>query len=79
MLMEKFLNWCSSQLEEAMTNLVPAVAILIIGLLVIRIMMVMVQKLQNQAGESSPRADQVRCPGGTVCAVGTDGGGCPGH
>ena len=48
MLMEKFLNWCSSQLEEAMTNLVPAVAILIIGLLVIRIMMVLVQKLLDK-------------------------------
>ena len=48
MLMEKFLNWCSSQLEEAMTNLVPAVAILIISLLVIRIMMVLVQKLLDK-------------------------------
>jgi len=48
MLMEKFLNWCTSQLEEAMTNLVPAVAILVIGVLVIRIVMTLVQKLLDK-------------------------------
>ena len=45
MLMEKILNWCKAQLELAMTNVVPAVAILAVGLLVIRIVMVLINKL----------------------------------
>lgn len=45
MLMEKILNWCNSQLQLAMTNVVPALAVLVIGLLVIRIVMALVSKL----------------------------------
>lgn len=47
MLMEKILNWCQLQLEAAMTNVIPAVAILAIGLLLIRIVMTLVTKLLN--------------------------------
>ena len=45
MLMEKILNWCKVQLEVALTNVVPAVAVLAIGLLVIRVVMALVTKL----------------------------------
>lgn len=45
MLMEEILFWCKAQLGAAMTNLVPAIVILAIGLLVIRIVMTLVTKL----------------------------------
>ena len=46
--MEKILNWCQVQLELAMTNIVPAVAILAVGLLVVRVVMAIVQKLLDK-------------------------------
>ena len=45
MLMEKILNWCRAQLAVAMDNVVPAIVILVIGLLAIRIVMTLVNKL----------------------------------
>ena len=45
MSMEKILNWCRVQLEAAMTNIVPALVFFVIGLLAIRIVMALVNKL----------------------------------
>ena len=45
MSMEKILNWCQVQLEVAMTNIVPALVFFVIGLLAIRIVMALVNKL----------------------------------
>ena len=45
MLLEKMMSWCKDQLQLAFNTAVPAVAILVIGLLVIRIIMTLVNKL----------------------------------
>ena len=45
MLMEKIVNWCKEQLQPAMSDVVSAAAILVIGLLVIRIVMTVVNRL----------------------------------
>lgn len=47
MLMEKIISWCKAQLQLAVTDVVPAVAILVLGLLAIRIVMTVVNKLLN--------------------------------
>lgn len=43
--MENILNWCRTQLELAVTNVVPAVLILVIGLLAVRIILTLENKL----------------------------------
>ena len=45
MLLEKMMNWCKDQLQTAFDTAVPAVAVLVIGLLVIRVVMALVNKL----------------------------------
>ena len=45
MLLEKMMNWCKLQLQLAFDTAVPAAAILVIGLLAIRIVMALVDKL----------------------------------
>ncbi len=45
MLLDKILIWCKVQLQAAMTSVVPAALILVIGLLAIRLVMALVQKL----------------------------------
>lgn len=45
MLLENMMLWCKEQLQAAMANAVPAVLILVIGLLAIRLVMTLVQKL----------------------------------
>ena len=47
MLLEKMMNWCRVQLQLAVDTAVPAVVILVIGLLAIRIVMTLVTKLLN--------------------------------
>ena len=44
-MMENILNWCRTQLELAVTNVVPAVLILVIGLLAVRIILTLENKL----------------------------------
>ena len=48
MLMEKILEWCQTQIRAAMESVVPAVMILVIGLLAIRIIMTLIQKLLDK-------------------------------
>lgn len=45
MLLEKMMDWCKTQLQLVFDTAVPAVAILVIGLLVIRIVMTVVNRL----------------------------------
>lgn len=45
MLLEEMMIWCKTQLQLAFDNAVPAVAVLAVGLLVIRVVMALVQKL----------------------------------
>ena len=45
MLLEKMMDWCAVQLQLAFDNAVPAIAVLAIGLLVIRTVMALVTKL----------------------------------
>ena len=45
MLLENMMLWCKEQLQAAMANVVPAVLILVIGLVAIRLVMAVVQKL----------------------------------
>ena len=47
MLLEKMMSWCREQLQQAFDTAVPAVVILIIGLLAIKIVMVLLTKLLN--------------------------------
>lgn len=45
MLMEKILIWCETQIRTAMVSVLPAVLILVVGLLIIRIVMNVVTRL----------------------------------
>lgn len=49
MLMEKIINWLSTQLRLIMENVLPAVLVLVAGLLAIRIVMTLIQKLLDKA------------------------------